>query len=150
METFPWNFLSWAARGVGLGVTTATFACSSASSQSASLDPSSMLNAISASDLKALCDWTAAQEGGYGTVVACDAAPTSLEADVDQATCVAEGRQHFAQATCSASVGDWMACVKWRLSNWCSATPPTPAGPCETIQNGCYGSGSNTLDSGSD
>lgn len=131
-------------------VATATLACSStgSSSSGSGLDSSKKLSALSATDLQSLCDWTAAQEGGYGTVVACDAAPTSLQASKDQATCVAEGEQHFWQPICSATVGDWMACVKWRLSNWCFADPPPPSGACEAIQTGCYGS--NPTDAGAE
>ena len=138
-----------AIRCLGLVVAAATLACSSASSPSPSLDSSKKLNALSAADLEALCDWTAAEEGGYGTTIACDAAATSLEASQDQATCVAEGMQHFVQRMCPGTVGDWKVCVKWRLSNWCAATPPASSGECEVIQEGCYGSGSNVPDGGS-
>jgi hypothetical protein len=56
--------------------------------------------------------------------------------------------QHVAQPTCQGTVGDWMVCVKGRLSNWCAATPPAASGEREVIQAGCYGSGSNVPDAG--
>jgi len=105
------------------------------------LDSSAKLNALSTGGLQALCDWTNAQEGGYGAVIPCDAGASSIEADSNQAACVAESMQHFDKVSCPGTVGDWMMCVEWRLSNWCSANPPAPTGQCEALQNGCFGSG---------
>ena len=123
-----------------------TIACSSMPSASADagldVDPAMKLNTLTSGEQQALCDWTNQEEGGYGTVVLCDASQASLEADKDQATCVAEEIQHFEQPTCTTTVGDWMMCVQWRLANWCTATPPTPSGQCAAIQTGCYGSAS--------
>jgi hypothetical protein len=116
-------------------------ACSSSASSRSSVAPSKSLNALSTGDLQGLCDWTAQQEGGYGTNIPCDGGG-SLEASQDQATCVAEAMQHFDQPSCTSTAEDWMTCIKWRLSNWCSAAPPAPSGQCEAIQTGCYGSGS--------
>ncbi|MGA2448495.1 MAG: hypothetical protein ABTD50_07465 [Polyangiaceae bacterium] len=102
------------------------------------LDPTTSLSALSAPGLQTLCDWTAAQEGGYGAIIDCDAAATSLEAAQDQATCVAQAQSQFDQASCAATVSDWVTCTQWRLSNWCSANPPPPTGRCEALQTGCY------------
>jgi hypothetical protein len=132
--------------GVGLLLTGTTLACSSFSSSS--VDPSKKLNSLSTGDQQSLCDWTAQQQGGYGVIIPCDAAPTDLEVEKDQAICVAEEMQRFDQPTCTATVGDWMMCVKWRLSNWCSAAPPAPTGQCAAIQTGCYGS--RSPDAGTD
>jgi hypothetical protein len=115
-----------------------TFACSSSSPST--VDPSKKLNTLSTGDQESLCDWTAQEQGGYGTIITCDAASTDLEVETDQAKCIADVSPHFSQPTCTANVGDWMTCVKWRLSNWCSATPPVPTGQCAAIQTGCFGS----------
>ena len=124
-----------------LVLATPALACSSGSSPAPALDSSAKLNALSTGGLQALCDWTNAQEGGYGAVIPCDAGASSIEADSNQAACVAESMQHFDKVSCPGTVGDWMMCVEWRLSNWCSANPPAPTGQCEALQNGCFGSG---------
>jgi hypothetical protein len=119
------------------------------SSAGGSLDPSESLNALSTTQVQQLCDWAAKLQGGYGIDIPCDAAPTSLETPANQAACVAESAPHFSQASCSTSVGEWMMCVEWRLSNWCSASlPPLPAN-CAQAQAACYGSES-PLDAGTD
>jgi|CZKU01.1.fsa_nt_gi hypothetical protein len=124
-------------------------ACSSTSSSTPdsglAVDPAAKLDTLSPADLQALCDWAAQEQGGYGVHIPCDAGPSGpsdLEVAPDQATCVAELSPHFHQPTCTVTVADWMACLKWRLSNWCSAAPPAPTGTCAVFQAGCYGSGS--------
>jgi hypothetical protein len=117
-------------------------ACSSGSAMpdpGPGVDSSKKLNELSMGDLQALCDWSARLQGGYGVHIPCDAAPTDLEVPPDQATCVAEVSPHFGRASCTTTVGDWEACLKWRLSNWCSVAPPPATGQCAALQVGCYG-----------
>lgn len=126
---------------MGILMTATMLACScSSSTSSSSVDPSKRLNALTTSDQQALCDWTAQEQGGYGTIIPCDAGPSDLEVEKDHAACLALETQHFDQPTCTATVGDWMACVKLNLSTWCSAHPPAPTGQCAAIDTGCYGS----------
>jgi len=125
----------------GLLVTVTTFACSS--SPSTSLDPSAKLNTLSTAGQEALCDWTAQVQGGYGAFIPCAGGAPGLEVAMNQATCVAESVQHFDQPTCTATVGDWMTCVKWALAIHCSTNPPAPTGQCAAIDTGCYGTPSS-------
>jgi hypothetical protein len=126
-------------RPIAWWATMLLFVVACGSSPSTGLDPALALNAMSPADLRALCDWTANQQGGYGAMIDCDAADTGLLVEKDQATCLAVVTPHWTRPTCTATVGDWMMCVQWRLSNWCSANPPPPMGRCEALQNGCYG-----------
>lgn len=126
------------AASAGLLLIVTTLACSSSSSNS--LDPSTKLNTLSTGGQQALCDWTAQVQGGYGAVIPCEGGAPVLEVAMDQATCVAESVQHFEQPTCTATVGDWMTCVKWAFAIHCSPNPPAPTGQCAAIDTGCYGS----------
>jgi hypothetical protein len=116
----------------------AAVGCSTAATPS--LDPSKRLNALSTSELAQLCDWTANQQGGYGSALTCEAAPYSpLHAATSQNECVVGFAPHASMPSCSITVGEWMMCADWTVSTWCTFPhPPAPAS-CEEFQAGCYG-----------
>jgi hypothetical protein len=113
------------------------------------LDPAKVLSSLSTSDLQALCDWEAQEQGGYGTTLYCEASGVPLYTATSQAECVAEVKPNFGRATCTATVGQLTTCVKWFVANWCSSTPPALPSECIAFDNGCYGT-QLTPDGGTD
>jgi hypothetical protein len=131
------------ARKAFISVSCALLACSSPTTTTstgpidgATLDTSKIVVNLSPAEQATFCDWDAQQYGGYGHMVVCDAgakAGSSSEPGTDQAMCVM-GLQHLAgiRPTCSATVGDGMACVQWEIQNPCADTAVGPPG-CQVL-----------------
>jgi hypothetical protein len=66
---------------------------------------SKTLASLTTSEKQQLCDWTAAESGGYGKTVTCADGSDSSN-DANQAACVA------AVPTCSVTVAQFEACTK--------------------------------------
>jgi hypothetical protein len=120
-------------------VTGAIAACSSSSASNGGPDATKKLDALSATEVQSLCDWTAKDQGGYGTTIICDAGQGSLEVPADQATCVTDVTPHWSQSTCTSTVGEWMTCAQWGLANACATTRPAKPAACAAIDVGCFG-----------
>jgi hypothetical protein len=114
----------------------AATACSSSSGGGPNLNASMPLVDLSSSDQKTLCDWWAAQYGGYGKSKSCGGGPIVMQdpGPVDQATCVAGLPQKSTSSTCGATVGNRTGCVQWRVASNANGVP-----------NGC-GSSTQPLD----
>lgn len=109
---------------------------SSSSSNSAgpNLDASKKLADLSVTDWQTLCDWTAQQQGGYGSTIVCDAGGNggSLSAPTDEATCV----QEYAEGpNCPATVQQMVSCIQLWTKTWCD-TAVLPA-ECKALKNPC-------------
>jgi hypothetical protein len=70
-----------------------------------------------------ICDWVAAQFGGYGKTIDCGGG-LSIESDPDQATCVAS-----APTNCAATVSQYETCTKQS-----SCSDPLPASCAPILQ----------------
>jgi hypothetical protein len=105
-------------------------------SDGATPDTSKLVIDLSPAEQAAVCDWSAQQYGGYGHMAVCDAgarAGSSSGPGTDQAMCVM-ALQHLAsiRPTCTATVGDAMACSQWEIQNPCAGTAAGPAG-CQVL-----------------
>jgi hypothetical protein len=69
------------------------------------VESSKPLSALSADEKGKLCDWNAAQAGGYGKTMSCSDG-TDASNDANQAECVAD------VPSCSATVAQFEACTK--------------------------------------
>jgi hypothetical protein len=128
-----------AGSGVSLLVIGTALSCSSSSTSGTGPDPSKKLDTLSSTEVQSLCDWTAKDQGGYGTMIVCDAGQGSLEVPADRATCVTDVTPHWSQTTCTSTVGDWMTCAQWGLANVCATTQPAKPAACIAIDVGCFG-----------
>lgn len=113
------------------------------------IDPTKALSSLSPSDLQALCDWEAQEQGGYGTTTYCEATGVPLETPSSQSECVTEVTPMFERATCTTTVGEFTTCLKFFVANWCSTAPPAIPTECVAFDNGCYGT-QLTPDGGTD
>lgn len=89
------------------------------------------LNELCLVEQKKLCDWTAAQGGGYGSKIVCEAGAVAEYAD--QATCLAS----FPAACSTATVADWEACRIAEAKEPCSTLQASPD-ECAPL-SGCIG-----------
>jgi hypothetical protein len=78
------------------------------------------LSALCPSEQKKLCDWSAAQGGGYGTKVVCEAG-TVMEFP-DLATCLT----NFPAGCSTATVADWEACRLDEVKDPCATITTQP------------------------
>lgn len=109
-------------------------ACSSSSSEP-NIDSNMALAALSSADQGRLCDWEAQQYGGYGKSVSCGGGLLAAQrGPTDQASCVSGLPPSSASLYCQATVGQFEACVRWRVQNGCMAiaNPPTD---CVALRN---------------
>jgi hypothetical protein len=108
-------------------------ACSSSSS-GPNIDANQALAALSTGDQGRLCDWEAQQYGGYGKTVSCGGGLVAPQrAPTDQASCVGALPPSSASVYCHATVGQFEACVKWKVQNGCgTADPPMD---CVALRN---------------
>lgn len=111
------------------------------------VDSSKPLSTLSASELAALCDWSAQVQGGYGASAYCEASGEHLETPQNQAQCISEVTPHYNRPTCTTTVGQWTACTRWFVANWCSVMPPARPAECDAFQARCYG---NPSEAGAD
>ncbi len=132
--------------GVGLVLGTiglAAFGCSSSNSGSGSrsgVTESKTIVSLTDSDRKALCDWIANTEGGYGhkTTKTCDGGTVTETATKDQATCVADLAS--APAACQATVQQSEDCVQAQAAaDLCSLTTSVPAACAPLFTTECKG-----------
>lgn len=129
----------------------AAVGCSSSSSSGGSrsgVAESKTIATLTDADRKQLCDWVAAQSGGYGhkTTKTCDGGlMVSETATKDQATCVAGLAS--APATCMATVQQAEDCINAQLAaDLCSLTDTVPAA-CQSLNTpSCQGG--TTADAG--
>jgi hypothetical protein len=110
-----------------------------ASSQTAAppggVDGTKMLSGLAPGDKQALCDWIAAQFGGYDSRGVCaDSATGGLQGPVSQSGCE---DQLLDYAHCTATVAQLQACVVAEVSNACNppSAPPTPE--CRVLAASC-------------
>jgi hypothetical protein len=86
-----------------------------------SLDSSRLLSALTAQELRALCDCVAEYAGGYGTPVSCncpDGSPGGLQAPTSQAVC----SSHAYPTACKATVGEFTRCMNAFWAKPCDKT----------------------------
>jgi len=74
------------------------------------------------SQVRQLCDWAAAQEGGYGTAHTCGGGIT-IRTYASQEDCFQRTRAS-AGPTCAATVGDIEACEQVLASDACNTSAP--------------------------
>jgi hypothetical protein len=94
--------------GFGLG-------CGGGSSGSG-VDGTKQVSALDATDKKGVCDWFAAQVGGYGSTTTCSMA--QLMAPVDQADCLSSF------PVCAVTVATFESCVSKILTAQKTCTDP--------------------------
>lgn len=88
----------------------------------AGIDPSKRLADLTPAERAMLCDWTAAQFGGYGRTVNC-AAGLDVTSHKSQSDCVAFMAE--TGVSCSATVGDHETCTVGALATMpCVDLPP--------------------------
>lgn len=98
------------------------------------LDAGKRLVDLTQAERAALCDWSAAQVGGYGTRFYCPGFVYQTYAT--QAACV-ESRSRVAP-TCAATVADSRACTTVTQDDPCRATARDGAPECAGPLKGCF------------
>ncbi len=79
-----------------------------------------------------LCDWGANLFGGYGHQPTCTDPNTEVRAPPDQATCVAKP----VPASCTATVGQYEACLKVVAKDLCNGSAALGSAACQPL-TGC-------------
>jgi hypothetical protein len=102
-----------------------------------SIDPMDRLVDLTSAGKATLCDWLAAQVGGYGHSIRCEGIATSdlPTTDSDQAACVAQ-LGAFTAPKCPTTVGQFASCVDMDVSHCDFATVTSP--DCSAVTR-CYG-----------
>lgn len=103
-------------------------ACACSSSPSGpNVDSAKLLVALSASEQNALCDWKAAQYGGYSKAISCGGGvAASQRGPADQSTCVSSLPHQASAPSCPAKVGQFEVCVQWTVTMGCGSALPPP------------------------
>ena len=120
--------------GVGLVISLllAASACGSSGGVPASsgLDRTKLVRDLSDTELGRLCDWAAAQLGGYAQQITCDGG-LIVRSRRDQAACIREFQR---TASCTATVDQAEACERQRVAQPCSLAPYTnPSAECSAL-----------------
>jgi hypothetical protein len=120
------SFGRWARGVVAVGVTALVIlpACGGSSSTAACgsaptppIEPTTSTAQLTSAQVAELCDWAACTLGGYGTQHACGNG-TTVGAEPNQAAC----ENSFANATCTTTVDDIVACLDSIAGDFCSLT----------------------------
>jgi hypothetical protein len=104
-------------------------ACGSSDAGGSSLNPSEKMGALTTADLPLVCDAWAADVGGYGAAAVtkdCGNAMSTSRAPTSQADCVASFQQQKPDATCMATVANYLDCKKALYANPCARVSEAP------------------------
>ncbi|HWZ93191.1 MAG TPA: hypothetical protein VNW92_30235 [Polyangiaceae bacterium] len=104
-------------------------ACGSSDAGGSSLNTAEKMGALTAADLPLLCDAWAADVGGYGSPPVtkdCGNAMSTSRAPTSQADCVTSFQQQKPDATCMATVANYLDCKKALYANPCATVGEAP------------------------
>jgi hypothetical protein len=107
----------------------AMVACSSSDSNGPSLSRTQKVGALTDADLPAVCDAWATGVGGYGALAKtmdCGNATSTARPPTSQAECIAAFQQNMADASCTATVGDFLDCKAALYANPCATVGEAP------------------------
>jgi hypothetical protein len=107
----------------------AAVACSSSESSAPALDRAEKMGALTDQQLPQVCDAWASAVGGYGAppkTMNCGNATSTARPPASQADCVAAFQQSRADASCAATVGDFLDCKAKLYENPCATVGEAP------------------------
>jgi hypothetical protein len=114
----------------GFGLFCLLVACSSSEAGASALDRAKKMGALTDADLPLVCDAWASTVGGYGAApktMNCGNATSTARPPTSQADCVSSFQQTKAEASCTATVGDFLDCKAKLYENPCATVGEAPS-----------------------
>jgi hypothetical protein len=115
--------------GGGIGLLCLLVACSSSDATTPALDRAKKMGALTDADLPLVCDAWASAVGGYGAApktMNCGNGTATARPPTLQADCVSSFQQTKAEASCTATVGDFLDCKAKLYENPCATVGEAP------------------------